>query len=244
VDLTAPPTYPISPESPPSRPARKRVLLAAAVLVVVAAVIAAIVSTTGSSSKNGSKAAVAPTTTTAPSALTVFTDKTDGYAISVPSGWQRVDTSSPGSLAALTALENEEPYLDAVLGGSANQVLAEGVRFVAVDTSGAAANSPTEVAVAVHAGLTAGDLNALEDELPSAYAQLGAKVLGTSDVMLDGNPALEVTADLPIGTSSAGSALAHETQYFIEAGTKLFILAMSGTGAELPAIAASFKILS
>jgi len=185
------------------------------------------------------KTAAAVTTTTlaasVPAGFSGFTDAPDRFTISFPTAWRQIDPSSPGAAQAKQDLAKNNPGLAPFLAGD---LVAQGIKFLAVDGTGSATNVVVKSAV----GARDSDLSGVADQFKAGAAKAGFTLRANEMVQLGGHTALRLTSDLAINSPTGGKTNVREVQYFIFANDLGYILTLAGTSPQLPAIAQTLRI--
>ena len=164
------------------------------------------------------------------------------FSIAVPSSWTAVNPTGPGATAAIQQVEQNNPDLQATLGSLSNLV-AKGVKYFAVYNNGEADQlASVNVVVEPDLGFHDSQLAQLAAQLSAQLAKVGATVLGSSDVSLDGYQALRVALDLPLTNAAGNRVMVGETQYYLGSSEFLYVITLSGNSSDFSAIASTFKI--
>jgi len=232
-------TADVNPATVPTSPARRRWVWALAGGVVVVLVLAA----AGVFTSSGTHATGAATKVGTANGYAEFADHADGFSIAVPSAWRQVDPSSPGAAAAFQQIEAANPGLQRVFGSGFAGLVAQGIKFLAVDPQAGVGGNPTvNVVVRSAPGATDAGLAQLADGIRSEYGQIGAEVLGTTTVRVAGHRALEVRADFALSGEDGTSATVHETQYFVAASGFVYIVSLAGSSPQFATVVSTFAV--
>ena len=134
------------------------------------------------------------------------------------------------------------PGLKRVLGSNAAALIAQGIKFYAVNPKAGADVPAINVGVRPAVGIRDSDLPHIGNTLRSQFATIGATISSISAASVAGHQALEVAVTFrAIGPTGAVTAK-QEIQYFIAANDFIYVLALAGTSPEFPAIAATFDV--
>jgi hypothetical protein len=217
-------------------------------MVLVVALIVGLLGTSRSPAKPvspGSAVATpsAPGAAGAPTGYQTFSDQADHFSIAVPSSWRSVDPASPGATAAFEQLQQTNPNFKRAFGGNIASLLANDVKFLAVDPVSQATEAPNiNVIVKPAPGFVDADLGQIRSALPGEYTKLGATLLGITTVTLDGHQALKTSANLPINTDVGTTVVASQTQYILGANDFIYIITLTGTSPDLSTIPTTLQI--
>ncbi len=179
----------------------------------------------------------------APAGFRTFVDAKDHFQIAAPSSWLTVDPAAPNINAAFQSLLRKSPRLAQVLGTSAGNLAARGVRFIAVDSTDVHDDEPPNVNVVVTSapGFTVSDLSKLEAEVLAAYVKAGETVLGVRTVGFDHTTALQVSVITHVEVAGRERNIA-ATQYGLGANGTFYWISLTGSSPELGELAATFRI--
>jgi hypothetical protein len=209
-------------------------------LVIVLGIIGAVTKKTVKTSPQA--AAPAPNAPGTPSGFKTYADSIDSFTIAVPQSWADVNPSGPGAAAAVAILQKQNPEFDKVF-GSAQSMAAEGVKFISLDpdsTGGESAN--VNVVVKAADGFDSSDLSQLAQALPSEYQKVNATLISSQRVTYDSHDSLEVRLNLNLNNTAGTPITIPETQYFVPANDRLYVVTLSGSDSRLQTIAANFEI--
>ncbi len=163
-----------------------------------------------------------------PNGWTEYTVPQNGFAISVPTTWQRLPVQEPELQAALQAVRETNPELADALGANGETFLHNGVKFWAVDL-----NSTTQ-----QAGF-ATNLTITQQTLPNTVSfetfvsvnlnQLNSLTTRNSDIVNDrtsigGLPAERIRYILALNQSEGAPITAAITQYLVINGHSAYVL--------------------
>jgi hypothetical protein len=170
-----------------------------------------------------------------------FVDTADHFSIAVPNAWRRIDLSTPGASQTLRDLVAANPGLRALLGSNAAALIAQGIKFYALNANEAAV--PTVNVVARPAvGIRDSDLPRIAATLKAQYATIGATVSRISASSVAGHTALQVAVTTR-AVGPTGAAIAKdEIQDFVAANDFIYILTLAGTSPEFRTIAATLDV--
>jgi hypothetical protein len=209
--------------------------------LVVVAVIGGVAGALSSSSKT--PGSVASRVGTAAGGYTQFADHPDRFSISVPVSWHEVDPSSPGAAAALQQIVANNPNLRSAFGAGPTTLLAQGIKFLAVEPDTGSSVAPTvNVVVRPAPGVTDTDLSQILSGVQSQYQQIGATVLNTSTISLAGHQALQVMVQIPFNGPTGGRVTIDETQDIVAANDFVYVISLEGASSQLSKIASSFSV--
>jgi hypothetical protein len=185
--------------------------------------------------------AASPTTVALPHGYAAFTDRSDRFSIAVPAQWRQIDPSSPGASQSIAAAVQNNPGLKNLVGSNAAALVAQGMRFIAVDY-----NNPTGATVNVVARAAPGardsDLPQLVGVLKTQYAKAGLIVLRTASVPIAGHTAIQVTLDLRLNGANGQPTTKREVQDIIAANDLIYILTFAGSSPAFSTIGSTFKV--
>lgn len=157
---------------------------------------------------------VAPARRGQPAGYVTFVDTADHFSIAVPNAWRRIDLSTPGASQTLRDLVASNPGLKALLGSNAAALIAQGIKFYALNASDPADVPTVNVVARPAVGIRDSDLPRIGETLKAQYATIGAEVSRVSTSSVAGHMALQVAVTFRSG--STGAAIAkHEIQDFI-----------------------------
>ena len=176
-------------------------------------------------------------TTTAPPGYTVMSDKDAGIAIAVPSDWTRIPLSENPDTFNKSAndLRSQNPKLASIL-NQARLLGQKGGVFMAVSADGTASvnltvDKPKEKT-----------LDAVVGASVAGLTTVGATNIAQAGTTVDGKPATKVTFRLPVQTD-AGNVQTDETQHYLLAHKKAYILSMLATPPDVgSAMITSFRL--
>jgi len=196
-------------------------------------------SSSSKTSTSGPPKTAAVTTTTlaasVPAGFTGFSDAADRFTIAVPAAWRTIDPSSPGAAQLKQDLAKSNPALAPVLSGD---LVAQGIKYLAVDAAGSAANVIVKPAL----GARDRDLPTVADQVKAEYAKGGFTIRSSEMVQFAGHAALKITSDLALNKPTGGSTSVHEVQYFIFANDLGYILTLAGSNPQFAAISNTFRV--
>jgi hypothetical protein len=248
---SAAPPGPWLPPPPPHGAAkddRKRniAIVGASVVVALIAIVAGVIvigSSSGSSNTSNHLAVRGPKTKAVPAGFTAFVDHSDFYSIAVPAGWTQVNFESPGAVAAMQQVEQDNPDIASAIGDPSTWA-SKGLSFLAVDSAPQGQSSSVDVIARPYPGFSNGLLSQMASGLPSEYSQIGAKVSSIHMVTLKGQQALKVSLVEQIALPGGGNANLSETQYFLGSSVNdyLYVISLEGSSADLSKIASSFRM--
>lgn len=176
-------------------------------------------------------------TTTAPPGFRVISDAKVGFAIAVPSSWQRIPLSTNLDEFDRNAnrIRSQNPKLASaivlarIIAGSSGRVMAvapDGVASVNLTADKAAEK----------------DLDVLSRKIIAAHLENGATDPVAARPTVDGNPAVRLTFQSPVETD-AGRVVTDEIQYVLLRDGSAYILTVMNADAQAAdAIAASLRL--
>jgi hypothetical protein len=174
-------------------------------------------------------------------------NEADGYAVTLPAGWRRIDLTEGDVEAILEAAGVDDPQMAELLEGTLGSAVATGLKFMAFRTADLASDVPTNVNIlsAPSMGLS---LEFLEELNVSQIEQLDTVVgeVTSERITLPSGEALHLSYALSGGDTADEIVL---EQYLFLAGNSQHILTVTGeddpdVAAEAAAMAESFEILS
>ena len=235
--------------TPPIWRRERTIAIAAAsclsVLVLVGVIAAATVKPRNGSPAVSSAAPALPVGggPTAPTGFTTFHSSADGFTIAIPETWKAVDPTSPGAQAAMNEMEQSNPNLRSAFATSALQLAEKGMALLAINPVADSQGFASNVSVDAQPDLTysSGDLVQIASALPGEDARLGATMTGTSYVSIGGHEALRASSTLPVTTPAGAHIEVAQTQYYSGANGFVYIVTLTGSDADMAAIAASFR---
>jgi hypothetical protein len=176
-----------------------------------------------------------------PAGYVTFVDTADHFSIAVPNAWRRIDLSTPGASQTLRDLVAANPGLRALLGSNAAALIAQGIKFYALNANDAAV--PTvNVAARPAVGIRDSDPPRIAATLKAQYATIGATVSRISTSSVAGHTALQVAVTTR-AVGPTGAAIAKdEIQDFVAANDFIYILTLAGTSPEFRTIAATLDV--
>ena len=166
-------------------------------------------------------------------AYAAFRDAPDGFSVSVPSTWQRLDLTAPDVNATVDQMLAQNPEVAAQV-GSAQNLIQAGVRFLAVAPGGA---TDANVVVRPAPVLAGGRIDSLLSGVTSSVAAAGGSVVAHPDLTVAGVAVLHITASLPVG----GRAVTTEQFYLVRAGP-LYVLTVRAPADVVAAVVASLRL--
>lgn len=185
---------------------------------------------------------VAPARRGQPAGYVTFVDTADHFSIAVPNAWRRIDLSTPGASQTLQDLVAANPGLKALLGSNAAALIAQGIKFYALNASDPADVPTVNVVARPAVGIRDSDLPRIGETLKAQYATIGAEVSRVSTSSVAGHMALQVAVTFR-AVGPTGAAIAkHEIQDFIAANDFIYILTLAGTSPEFRTIAATLNV--
>lgn len=168
-----------------------------------------------------------------------------GFAVSVPTVWQRLPITPAELDAALQTIRQSNPDMADALGASASQLLASGVKFWAFDLNARALQSrfapnvtvarqtlPTAVSFETYVAVNLNQLNALENRTsPVAHDRTS----------IAGLPAERIRYSLLLTTTDGSRVPATITQYLLLNGTDAYVLTYAARADLLGEYAPAFE---
>jgi predicted small secreted protein len=219
--------------------------------LVVAAVLLVACNTPGgtgaSTTSNKPKAAVTPRV--AGPGWTLFTNKKEGFALSLPSTWQQIELSKETLSQAMSQVRSSNPGMANVLSSQAASMAAQGVKFFGYDmySPTLALGFATNVNVAKQATLFGGpDLNdtikevmkevktEFKDSLSGPVTSTRIKTRGGMEI---GRINFNITLNMPNGSPMTMALI----QYVASGDNGLYLLTCTTTANELPTYSHTFE---
>ena len=179
---------------------------------------------------------VAPQTS-APAGFTVVSDAETGFAIAVPSGWQRIPLTPDLEVFERNAnrIRLQNPKLTSII-ESARVIAGSGGKLLASDQEGAAS---------VNLTVDKSKEETVDEVVAKVRTKLesdGASNLTSGPATVAGLPAVRLSFRFPVQTD-AGDVQTDEIQYYLLKDGKAYILTVLGAGPDVAeAISATLRL--
>jgi hypothetical protein len=176
---------------------------------------------------------------------TAFTVKANQFVITLPKGWEALDLDSETLSAALDTVTQDNPEFGSVLTGQMQQLVAQGIKFYAVDLSGKPVRGelPTTMNVLIQK---------LPGKLPmKSLVNLTAQQLETIFSLND--PVEQAVLKMPVGEvgflryaiplkmPTGKTVNVTATQYLVQGKAGLYIVSFSGSPSAAKTKAKAFE---